>query len=314
MTAVRTEVGGAPRPAGHLAGRRRPTFAVSVVRRFGARPVAGAGAVIVLLFSACALLAPLIAPHDPLHGTLAQRLLPPVWMGGSAAYPLGTDSLGRDLLSRLIWGTRMSFGLGLVSVAFAATTGTVLGLLAGWQGGWADGVLGRIADFLLAFPMLIFAIGMITVLGPGFWNLVLALSLKSWVEFMRLARGETLAHRRLSYVDAARALGRSPAAILAFEILPNISHSLLALATLRIGYVIIAAASLSFLGLGVQPPAPEWGSMVNDGRSYMLSAWWLATFPGVAIVVLVLALNLVGEALREMLDPRLAPVERGRHA
>lgn len=271
----------------------------------GAMPVLVAGAAVVALFGLGALLAPLVAPHDPLHGTLSQRLQPPVWMGGSGAYPLGTDGLGRDVLSRIIWGARMSFGLGLVGVGIAAGVGTTVGMLAGWRGGWVDSLLGRLCDFLLAFPILIFAIGVITALGPGFWNLILALCLKSWVEFMRLSRGETLAHKRLAYVDAARALGRRGPAILAFEVLPNIVHSIIVLATLRIGYVIIAAASLSFIGLGVQPPTPEWGAMVNDGRSYMLTAWWLSTFPGLAIVMLVLGLNLLGEGLREVLDPRL---------
>jgi peptide/nickel transport system permease protein len=273
--------------------------------RLGARPTLVAGAVIVALFALDALLAPAIAPHDPLRGELAGRLRPPIWMGGAADDPLGTDSLGRDVLSRLIWGARMSFGLGLVGVAIAAGVGTTLGMVAGWREGWLDGLLGRVADFLLAFPMLIFAIGVITALGPGFWNLILALSLKSWVEFMRLGRGEVLAHKRLAYVDAARALGRSGPGILAWEILPNVFHGVLVLATLRVGYLIIAAASLSFLGLGVQPPTPEWGAIVNDGRNFMLSAWWLSTFPGLAIVVLVLGLNLLGEGLRELLDPRL---------
>ncbi|HZU17424.1 MAG TPA: ABC transporter permease [Candidatus Dormibacteraeota bacterium] len=272
--------------------------------RLGAGPTLVVGAVVVAIFALDALLAPLVAPHDPLHGELARRLLPPVWMGGSADYLLGTDGLGRDVLSRLVWGARVSFGLGLAGAAIAAGVGTALGMVAGWWEGWLDGLLGRLADFLLAFPMLIFAIGVITALGSGFWNLILALSLKSWVEFMRLVRGQVLAHKQLVYVDAAHALGRSGAGILAWEILPNIFHGVLVLATLRVGYLIIAAASLSFLGLGVQPPTPEWGAMVNDGRNFMLSAWWLSTFPGLAIVVLVLGLNLLSEGLHELLDPR----------
>jgi peptide/nickel transport system permease protein len=189
-------------------------------------------------------------------------------------------------------------------VAIAALVGTVLGLIAGWRAAWLDSVLGRLADFQLAFPMLIFAIGIMTIVGSGFWVIVFALGFQLWVEFYRLVRGEVLAQRNLDYVDAARAIGRSSGGILLDEILPNIAHTVVVLATLRVGYVIIMEASLSFLGLGIQPPTPTWGSMIADGRNLMLSAWWLATIPGIAILGLVMGLNILGEGLRDALDPR----------
>ncbi len=270
------------------------------------RPITLVGGVIVLLFVLAALFAGSITAHDPTRGSLLMRFDPPAWeTGGSWDYPLGTDDQGRDLLTRIIYGARLSLLVGVLSVAVSVFVGAVLGALSGYYRGWLDEALSRFADLLLAFPFLIFAIGMMAFLGPGFGNLVLALSFKGWVEFFRLVRGETLGEKYKEYVEAARVSGRGDLAIMASEILPNIVQSVFVLATLRLGYMIIMEASLSFLGLGIQPPDPAWGSMVANGRDYLLKAWWVSTFPGLAILVLVVSINLFGEGLRDILDPRL---------
>lgn len=275
-------------------------------RELADHPVALAGGIIVLLFVLAATFAPAITVHDPEMGSLRQRLLPPAWVeGGQADFPLGTDMQGRDLLTRIIYGARISLLVGFLTVSISVIVGAVLGALAGYYRGWLDTSLSRFADLLMAFPFLIFAIAMMAFIGPGFNNLILALTFKGWVEFFRLSRGEIMSEKTREYVEAARALGRSDYAIIAAEILPNIIQSVFVLATLRLGFFIVTEASLSFLGLGIQPPTPAWGSMVSEGRDVMLSAWWVSTLPGVAIVLLVLSLNLFGEGLRDILDPRL---------
>jgi ABC-type dipeptide/oligopeptide/nickel transport system permease subunit len=275
-------------------------------RELADHPVALAGGIIVLLFVLAAIFAPAITVHNPEMGSLRQRLLPPAWVeGGQADFPLGTDMQGRDLLTRIIYGARISLLVGFLTVSVSVIVGAVLGALAGYYRGWLDTALSRFADLLMAFPFLIFAIAMMAFIGPGFNNLILALTFKGWVEFFRLSRGEIMSEKTREYVEAARALGRSNYAIIAAEILPNIIQSVFVLATLRLGFFIVTEASLSFLGLGIQPPTPAWGSMVSEGRDVMLSAWWVSTLPGVAIVLLVLSLNLFGEGLRDILDPRL---------
>lgn len=269
------------------------------------------GLVVVALYVAAALLAPLVVPHDPATGDLARRLAPPAWLGAPEGYVLGGDAVGRDLLSRIIWGARASLGIGGMSVLVSCLVGFGVGLWAAYARGWFDAAVSRLADFLLAFPLLIFAIGVLAALGPGFWNIVLALSFKTWVEFFRVSRGETLAEKTRDYVTAARAIGAPDLRIIVRHLVPNTVHTMLVLATLRLGYLIIAEASLSFLGLGVQPPTPAWGTMVADGRSFMLDAWWVATFPGLTILVLVVSLNLLGEGLRDALDPRLRTAHGG---
>lgn len=270
------------------------------------RPVTLLGGVIVLAYLLAAVLAPQITIHDPTRGSLLRRFEPPAWAAeGNWAYPLGTDDQGRDLLTRIIYGARVSLAVGLISVGVSVVIGTALGAIAGYYRGWLDELLSRFADLLLAFPFLIFAIGVMAFLGPGFANLVLALAFKGWVEFFRLVRGEMLAERTKEYVDAARVAGLGHLAIIASEILPNIVQSVFVLGTLRLGYMIIMEASLSFLGLGIPPSIPAWGSMVSAGRNYLLTAWWVSTFPGLAILLLVMAINLFGEGLRDILDPRL---------
>ena len=276
------------------------------LRELGRQPSALLGAVLVLLFVLMAIFAPQIAPHDATRGHLRDQLTPPVWdQGGNPEFLLGTDMQGRDLLSRIIYGARISLWVGLLAVGISAVIGTVLGAISGFYRGWVDSVISRFADLLMAFPFLIFAIGMMAFLGPGFTNLLLALTLKSWVVFFRLSRGAVMAEKTTEYVEAAKVVGQSNPAIIISEILPNIFHSILVLGTLRMGSLIITEASLSFLGLGIQPPTPAWGSMVADGRDYLVTSWWIATLPGLAILVLVLSINLFGEGLRDILDPRL---------
>ena len=269
-------------------------------------PIAFLGGVIVALFIAAAIFAPQITMHDPETGSLRQRLIPPTWqVEGQVDFPLGTDAQGRDLLTRVIFGARVSLLVGLLAVGFSVAVGAGLGALAGYYRGWLDTVLSRFADLLMAFPFLIFAIAMMAFVGPGFGNLILALAFKGWVEFFRLVRGEVMSEKTKEYVEAARALGRNHLTIISAEILPNIIQSVLVLGTLRMGFFIVTEASLSFLGLGIQPPTPAWGSMVAEGRDVLLTAWWVSTLPGLAIVLLVLSLNVFGEGLRDILDPRL---------
>lgn len=277
-----------------------------VVNEFRRQPVALIGGIVVLLLILAAIFAPLITTHDPEIGNLRLRLLPPSWLeGGSSEFLLGTDQQGRDLLTRIIFGARVSLLVGILIVGISVTVGATLGAMAGYFRGRLDAVTSRLADLLLAFPLLIFAIAMMAFLGPGFVNLILAMSFKEWVEFFRLVRGQVMDEKTKDYVDASRALGRPRRAIIVSEILPNVVQALFVLATLRMGFYIVAEASLSFLGLGIQPPTPAWGSMVAEGRDVLLSAWWVSTFPGLAIVLLVLSLNLLGEGLRDVLDPRL---------
>lgn len=289
-------------------GRLRRFFR-SVGRLFGdlkGNPTAVAGGVICILFLFAAIFAPVITAHSPEAGNLRARLLPPFWMeGADPQHILGTDDQGRDLWTRIVYATRVSVLVGLVTVAASVVFGAGLGAFAGYFRGKLDSILSRAADLLMAFPYLIFAIAVMAFLGPGFENLILALAFKGWVEFYRLVRGQVLHEKTQEYVDAARALGRPRLAIIGSEILPNVAQTIFVLATLRMGYFIVMEASLSFLGLGIQPPTPAWGSMVAQGRDLLLSAWWVTTFPGVAIVLLVLSLNLLGEGIGDATDPRL---------
>lgn len=244
------------------------------LKKLAKNPAAASGAGIILFFIAIAVFAPWIAPHSPTEGDLLDRFTPPVWLeGGSTQYIVGTDSQGMDLLSRIIYGARISIAVGVIATTISVVVGTTLGLIAGYFRGWFDMILSRFSDLLLAFPFLIFAIGMMAFLGPGFWNLILALTFKGWVEFFRIARGEIMSEKTKEYIEAAKAIGRSHMRIMISEALPNIIHSIMVLATLRLGYMIIMEASLSFLGLGIQPPNPAWGSMISAGRDFMINAW-----------------------------------------
>jgi len=260
-------------------------------------------------FVIVSLAAPAIAPGDPLAINLDRRLQPPAWAGGDWSHPLGCDQVGRDLLSRVIYGARTSIVLGVVIVLLTLLIGVTLGSLGGYVGGWTDVVLSRIVDVLLAFPFLVLALGMMAALGPSFINLILVLAFKGWVDFYRVTRAEVMSLKSSDFVHAARALGVRGPVIVVSEILPNVLPSIIVLAALRMAAIIIAEASLSFLGLGVQPPTPSWGMMINEGRPYMLNAWWISTFPGLAIALLVLVINVFGEGLRDALDPRLKRVQ-----
>ena len=292
-----------------LAAETTPRAADSIfrqnLRNFSRNRLAVGSAVVVLLFVLMAIFAPWIAPHDPNETDLFRRLQPPGWLpGGEWSYLLGCDALGRDILSRIIYGTRISIFIGAAVILVATTIGILAGLAAGYLRGWVDVVISRIVDILLGFPYLIFAIGLMAMMGPGLLNIILALAYKEWVIPCRVVRGETLATRELEYVEAARALGASHGHIMLREILPNILSPVIVVSTIRMAHVIILEASLSFLGLGVQPPTASWGSMVSDGRAFMLEAWWVSTFPGLAILLLVLAINVASQGLRDAFDPR----------
>lgn len=275
------------------------------LRNFGHNKMAVGSAIIVVLFVLMAIFAPLVAPHDPNETDLFRRLQPPGWAtGGEWGYLLGCDGLGRDILSRIIYGTRISIFIGAAVILVATTIGILAGLAAGYLRGWVDIVISRLVDILLGFPYLIFAIGLMAMMGPGLFNIILALAYKEWVIPCRVVRGETLVTRELEYVEAARALGASRGHIMMREILPNILSPVIVVATIRMAHVIILEASLSFLGLGVQPPTASWGSMVADGRAFILEAWWVSTFPGLAILLLVLAINVASQGLRDAFDPR----------
>lgn len=275
------------------------------VQEFMANRLAVLSVLVVLGFCVLAVFAPLIAPHDPNADDLFRRLQPPAWRdGGEWAYPLGCDALGRDILSRLIHGSRISIIIGVTVILVATTIGTLAGLASGYLRGVIDVLIARLCDILLGFPYLIFAIGLMAMMGPGFENIILVLVYKEWVLPCRVVRGETLAAREMEYVESARALGASPVHVMLREILPNILSPVIVVATYRIAQVIIVEASLSFLGIGVQPPTASWGSMIADGREFMLGAWWVSTFPGLAILALVLAINVASQGLRDAFDPR----------
>ena len=263
------------------------------------------GALVVLAAVVVAVAAPALAPGDPIKNSLLDRLTPPTWGG---EHPLGTDTLGRDVASRLLHGARVSLLVGFSAVLLAGVSGVVLGLVSGWYRGWLDDVLMRLGDVQLAFPVLVLAVAVLAVLGASVMNLILVLGVTGWITYARIVRGEVLTLRERDFVAAARALGADDAWILRRHLLPNVLPPITVVATFSVARTIIAEASLSFLGLGIPAPAPSWGAMLDEGRNYITTGWWLALFPGLAILLLVLGINLVGDWLRDVLDPRL---ERG---
>lgn len=262
------------------------------------------GLTITLLAVVTAVFAQALAPHDPLQQEITARLRPPVWVSGDATYLLGTDALGRDLLSRIMYGTRISIVVGLASVLVAGVVGTLVGLVAGYLGGAVDAVAMRLVDTWQAVPVLVLAIAVAVMLGPGLVNVILVLGITTWVTYARIVRAQTLSLRETDLVVAARVIGAGDVRILFRYLLPNVSSSLIVVATQQVAAMILFEAALSFLGLGVQPPTPSWGGMVNDGRTYLATAWWVSTLPGGAIVLTVLGINLLGDWLRDFLDPR----------
>jgi peptide/nickel transport system permease protein/dipeptide transport system permease protein len=265
-----------------------------------------AGLVIITVFVFLALFAPLVSPHDPVENALYDQLIPPMWEdGGSAKNILGTDDLGRDMLSRLIFGARVSLMVGLVSVGIAVILGTLFGAIAGYFGGWPDNIIMRIMDIILAFPGILLAIVIVAYLGPGLKNAMVAIGVISIPRFARIVRASVLEENEKDYVLAARAVGARNRRIIFNTVLPNCLAPIIVQASLGFGSAILDAAGLSFLGLGAQPPIPEWGAMIAMGRSMILRAWWVMTFPGIAILLGVLGFNLLGDGLRDALDPRL---------
>ena len=271
-------------------------------RAFSRNRLAVLGAIGILALYLVALLAPFLAPTDPsvLGDLLTERLV-----GPSPDHPLGTDHFARDVLSRVLYGARISLSIGFVAVGISVTIGTLLGAVAGFFGGWVDTILMRLVDMVISFPQLVLLITIIALFQPSIFLIIAVLGLTQWTGTTRLVRGEVLSLREREFIQAATALGFSRARIILFHLIPNVLGPVIVAATLGIGNTIVVEASLSFLGLGVQPPTPSWGTMVSDGRSLLLQAWWLSTFPGLAIVFTVLCFNLVGDGLRDALDPRL---------
>ena len=264
------------------------------------------GLVVFLLLALAALLAPWITPHPPNAQYRDATLLPPAWQeGGRAAFLLGTDAVGRDIASRLLYGARFSLFIGIVVVTIALTGGIVIGLIAGYFRGWVDTVIMRVMDVILAFPSLLLALVLVAVLGPGLTNAMIAIALVLQPHFVRLTRAAVMAEKTKDYVVSARVAGAGPIRLMTRTILPNCLAPLIVQTTLSFSNAILDAAALGFLGMGAQPPTPEWGTMLAEAREFILRAWWVVTFPGLAILVTVLAINLIGDGLRDALDPKL---------
>lgn len=265
-----------------------------------------AGAVIILLILLTAMLAPVLAPHDPAAIDVAQMLAPPFWMsGGSAEHLLGTDNLGRDILSRIVYGAQISLLVGGCAVLVAGMIGVTLGVICGFYGGgWFDTVIMRIVDAQLAIPGILLMLVIVGIFGPSLLMIIVVIGLTDWVSYTRLIRGEVLGIRQLDFIRAARSLGTKDRLIMFRHIFPNIFGTLVVISTLSVGTAIISEASLSFLGLGIQPPTVSWGYMLNEGKDYLATSWWLATFPGIAITLTVLGIIFLGDWLRDLFDPR----------
>ncbi len=270
------------------------------------RPGIALATVVVLAMVAAGVWAPAVAPLDPVEQNVIDRLAPPFFMeGGTREHLLGTDHLGRDVLSRLIYGARIALIVGVTTVAVSGLVGLAIGLIAGYFGGWADSALMRLLDIQLSMPFMLLALTIIGILGPSLRNIVIVLALTGWVVYARIVRAEVLSLRTREFVVACRSLGGSNARIIVKHLLPNVRSSVLVVSTIEVARMMLLESALSFLGLGVRPPTPSWGAMLADGRIYLASAWWLPTFPGLAISVTVLAVNTVGDGLRDYLDPEL---------
>jgi peptide/nickel transport system permease protein len=278
------------RPQSPPRGRRTPVVSLGIIGVF----------VLVGIF------APLLSPADPYEQTLRLRFRPPVWEErGSWAHPLGTDRLGRDVLTRIMWGSRISLAAGVLTVLLASAVGAAIGLVAGYYGGRIDAGLMRVTDATLSFPVILLALILAVTAGPSFINVVIAIAVILWARFARVIRGQVLTLMELDFITQARIAGASAARIILRHLFPNTLNTLVVLTTLQVGYVIIVEASLSFLGAGIPPPTPAWGSMIAEGRDFVTSAWWVSFFPGLAILLVVLAFNLLGDWLRDTLDPKL---------
>jgi peptide/nickel transport system permease protein len=264
------------------------------------------GLAFVVMLGLVAVLAPWIAPQDPTRQSLRGRLSAPSLEGADGkSHIFGTDHLGRDVLSRVMWGSRVSLTVGFAAVLVGGIIGSVLGILAGFRGGWTDSIVMTVADAQLAFPFILLAIGIIAVLGPSFPTLVVVIGLSGWVAYARVLRSQVLSLRSREFVDAIRALGGSFPRIVLQHVLPNVLSSLVVIATLELARAIVLEATLSFLGLGIQPPTPSWGGMVQEGREYLDSAWWISTIPGIVLMATSIIVSRAGDWLRDVLDPTL---------
>jgi len=265
--------------------------------------------ILVFLLIIPGLFASQIAPHDPIKGALSKRLKPPMWsQGGSIEYPLGTDKVGRDILSRIIHGSRVSLTVSVIAIVISGFIGTTLGLTAGYFGGKIDSLIMRTVDISLGLPVILMALVFVAALGPSFKTVIIVTTVLLWSRYARLVRGETLSIKALDFIARARVAGASHFRIMFRYIFPNVVNSLLVLATLQVGAIILLESTLSFLGAGIPRPTPAWGLMVADGRELIVTAWWIAMFPGIAIMLTVLSLNLLGDWLRDHLDPKLKHV------
>jgi ABC-type dipeptide/oligopeptide/nickel transport system permease subunit len=274
-------------------------------RRFAFNPAALVGSVILLIVVSAALAAPWVAPHDPAKQSLLRRFTPPVWQsGGNAAYPLGTDQVGRDVLSRIIHGARISLLVGVSAVVVSVLLGVTAGLVSGFVGGKIDTAIGTIVDVNLSFPQILLALAFVAALGPSLVTIIVVLGLTGWERYVRVVRAEVMALREKEFIEAARAIGVGRARIIFRHVLPNTVSSITVLSTLQVAQAILAEAALSFLGVGSGRAYPTWGQMISLGRDFVTVAWWLPTLPGLAILLTVLAINLVGDRLRDALDPR----------
>jgi peptide/nickel transport system permease protein len=264
---------------------------------------------IVSILIVCALGAPVLAPRSPVEGSLGERLIPPMGMEGwKAEHPLGTDRHGRDVLSRLVYGARISLSVSVVGILLTGTLGSLIGLIAGFYGGWTEAVLMRLVDVSLSLPGILIAVLLSVAFEPSFTNVIIVVIFLLWPSYARLTRGETLGLKQQDFVALARTAGCSNRTIMFRHIVPNLIPSILVLATLHVGYVIVLEAALSFLGVGIPPPTPSWGVMVADGRGLIERAWWVSILPGIAILVTVLSLNMLGDWVRDRLDPKLRQV------
>jgi peptide/nickel transport system permease protein len=281
-------------------GRKRASF----LARYAGNPGTIISLVLLLILVAMAIAPALFAPHDPLRPDLMGAETPPAFLhGGDMSFLLGKDQLGRDILSRLIYGARITVIIGLLGTAISYFIGVTLGLIAGYLGGWVDEVIMRFTDIQLAFPFLLLAIVIVAVLGPSLTNVIIVLALTRWTTYARLVRGQVLAAREEVYVESARAIGVPNAVILIRHIFPNIIAPTIVIASFDVGANVIVEASLSFLGLGVQPPQPSWGNMLADGRIYLPTSWWISTIPGIALSLTLILINIQGDRLRDLLDP-----------
>lgn len=294
---------GTPKPVDSIGRRRAPR---RHRRRLPWLPIA----IVLLVLVLPALLADVLSPHDPLRGELIDRVRPPAWLdGGSWTYPLGTDKQGRDILTRILFGARISLIVSSLTILIGAVVGSTLGLVAGYFGGIPDRIISWLIDTFQSLPIVLLALVVVAAIGPSFVTIVTIISVTIWASFARQVRGETLSVRESDYVARARVAGASSRRILLRHVLPNVTNSLIVLATLQVGLVILEESSLSFIGAGIPRPNPSWGVMVAEGRDQIVTAWWLSFFPGLAILVVVLSLNSFGDWLRDFLDPKLRQQE-----